>query len=244
MTRRSIHLVGGLSACVLAGVAALANDAPSATPTTVPEKVGYAVGYDLGRVALEQIQTDGVEVDIASFLRGIGDAMLSNDVRMSDAELYATLADLERDVNERAANERLKRDPAFSVVNEANAQRSREFHASFAEKEGAVTLESGAQYRVLESGDGRSPTVEDTVELTYQGRTLGGGEIGEGGRVEIAIREMTRGGREVVPLMREGDRWLVAIPPRLAYGVAGKPPEIGPSETLVFELTLERVVSE
>jgi peptidylprolyl isomerase len=41
--------------------------------------------------------------------------------------------------------------------------------------------------------------------------------------------------------MRVGGRRLLVIPPDLGYGAQGSPPAIGPNETLVFVVDLERV---
>jgi peptidylprolyl isomerase len=41
--------------------------------------------------------------------------------------------------------------------------------------------------------------------------------------------------------MRQGGRRQLTIPPGLAYGAAGYPPAIGPNETLVFVIDLERL---
>jgi peptidylprolyl isomerase len=58
----------------------------------------------------------------------------------------------------------------------------------------------------------------------------------------------TLGAGEVIPGwdigvegMREGGRRVLVIPPGLAYGAEGSPPNIKPGETLVFVVDLERV---
>ena len=48
----------------------------------------------------------------------------------------------------------------------------------------------------------------------------------------------------VMDEMKPGDRWLVNIPPVLAYGAEGSGSgAIGPNETLMFEINLLDVVN-
>jgi FKBP-type peptidyl-prolyl cis-trans isomerase FklB len=49
------------------------------------------------------------------------------------------------------------------------------------------------------------------------------------------------GWTEVLQLMKEGSKWRVFIPSGLAYKQRGAPPNIGPNETLIFEIELLQV---
>ena len=46
------------------------------------------------------------------------------------------------------------------------------------------------------------------------------------------------GWQEALPLMQEGAKWEVVIPPELGYGPNGAGQNIGPNETLIFEIEL------
>ena len=41
--------------------------------------------------------------------------------------------------------------------------------------------------------------------------------------------------------MKEGSKWMLYIPPHLAYGERGAGGLIGPNETLIFEIELLKV---
>ena len=62
---------------------------------------------------------------------------------------------------------------------------------------------------------------------------------GEG--ITFELGGVIRGWRETLQLMREGAHWEVVLPPELAYGRWGSGEEIGPNQTLVFEIELIEV---
>jgi len=49
---------------------------------------------------------------------------------------------------------------------------------------------------------------------------------------------------QILQLMSVGDKWIVIVPPELAYGRRGNPPRIPPYATLVFELEIRSVERE
>jgi FKBP-type peptidyl-prolyl cis-trans isomerase FklB len=55
----------------------------------------------------------------------------------------------------------------------------------------------------------------------------------------MKLNSVIPGWIEALQLMREGDRWLLVIPPNLGYGVRGSPGgEIPPNQVLVFDIKL------
>jgi FKBP-type peptidyl-prolyl cis-trans isomerase len=46
------------------------------------------------------------------------------------------------------------------------------------------------------------------------------------------------GWQEALPLMKEGGTWQLVIPADLAYGEQGAGKDIGPNETLIFDIEL------
>ena len=102
-------------------------------------------------------------------------------------------------------------------------------------------LDSGVQYRVIESGAGGSPTDTDTVVVHYRGRLLDGSEFdssyGRGQPTELGVGQVIPGWQQILQLMPVGSTWEVWIPAALGYGAQGAA-SIGPNETLHFEIAL------
>lgn len=116
--------------------------------------------------------------------------------------------------------------------------------------DGVVKRDSGMQYVVLASGpeDGVSPEGGDNVVVFYEGRLNETGEMFDSAfeRGEPALFPANRlipGWVEALGLMKPGDRWLVFVPSKLAYGVQGTPGgPIPPNSDLVFEVEVMDVL--
>jgi peptidylprolyl isomerase/FKBP-type peptidyl-prolyl cis-trans isomerase FklB len=119
--------------------------------------------------------------------------------------------------------------------------------AQVAREPGVVTLKSGLEYRVLQSGlaTGRSPQASDRVVVNYEAR-LPSGELidssyqrGEPDTFEVdgVVGAWT----EALQLMKPGDIWMLYAPPGLAYGDRGAGP-VPPGSALVFKVELIRVL--
>ena len=83
------------------------------------------------------------------------------------------------------------------------------------------------RYRIVKSGPESGPLVPlvSTVTLKYQGR-LEAGKIFEdtrdqGGPAQILLTRAIAGWKQVLPLMRPGDVWELAVPASAGYGAAG-----------------------
>jgi FKBP-type peptidyl-prolyl cis-trans isomerase len=117
--------------------------------------------------------------------------------------------------------------------------------AENATKEGVVTTPSGLQYLVLTEGTGKSPKAKDTVVVHYRGTLLNGAEFDSSYErrepAEFPLNRVIKGWTEGVQLMKEGSKFRFFIPPNLAYGSRGAGIDIGPNETLVFEVELLKV---
>ena len=130
-------------------------------------------------------------------------------------------------------------------MSQAALDAGRAFLAENGSKEGVVTTPSGLQYLVLEEGTGKSPKATDTVEVHYRGTLLNGVEFDSSysrfQTIEFPLNRVIKGWTEGVQRMKEGGKTRFFIPSELAYGARGAGMDIGPNETLIFEVDLIRV---
>ena len=116
------------------------------------------------------------------------------------------------------------------------------FLAANAKKPGVITRPSGLQYKVLKDGTGASPSKTSVVTTHYRGTLINGTEFDSSyARNEpcsFGVNQVIAGWTEALQLMKVGAKWELYIPSNLAYGSRGAPPDIGPNETLIFEVEL------
>ena len=113
---------------------------------------------------------------------------------------------------------------------------------------GKITTASGLQYRVLSSGPtgGRSPTYFDSVMVHYRGTLTDGtvfdSSIDRGVPATFGVGQVIAGWTEALKLMKSGDKWMLYIPSRLAYGSQAVGGKIPPNSDLIFEVELLQII--
>jgi len=131
---------------------------------------------------------------------------------------------------------------AEEKANAAKAE-GEKFLAENAERDGVSSTESGLQYEVLTAADdGEKPSIDDTVTVHYAGTLIDGTEfdssIARGEPASFPLKGVIPGWTEGLQLMNVGSKFRFVIPSDLAYGDRGAGQNIGPGETLVFEVEL------
>jgi peptidylprolyl isomerase len=106
------------------------------------------------------------------------------------------------------------------------------------------TTKSGLKYVVLEEGKGAKPEKGQTVQVDYTGWLLDGkmfdSSLDRGQPFEFVLGagRVIKGWDEGVAMMNVGSKYLLIIPPDLAYGARGAGGVIPPNATLLFEVNL------
>ena len=201
--------------------------------TTKKDSVSYSIGIDIGK----NLKRQNVEIEPNALLQGLLDAQADTS-KLTDEEIMAVMTNFQKEMREKQQNKN-------KIAAEKNKAEAEAFFAENKNKEGVITLESGLQYKVLKSGNGKSPKLSSTVEAHYSGRLLDGTEFDSsykrGQPFSASVTGVIKGWTEILQLMKEGDKWEVYIPSELAYGERGSGPTIGPNAALIFEMELIKV---
>lgn len=203
-----------------------------AAPKTEKDKVSYGIGVAMGRQLKNQL---GFEFDLNFVEKGLRDAASGQKLLMTEEDLKTTMTAFQTEMAK-------KQEQARKQASEENKKAGEAFLAENKTKEGVVTLPSGLQYKILKAGDGKKPTLEDTVVCQYRGTLLNGTEFDSsykrGQPVTFPVKGVIKGWTEALQLMPVGSKWQLFIPPELAYGERGAGGSIGPNATLIFEVDL------
>jgi FKBP-type peptidyl-prolyl cis-trans isomerase FklB len=193
------------------------------------QRISYAIGTGIGNT----FKTQGVAVDPSAVAAGIADA-IAGKLQMSEADVRTTMDQVRSDLVAKQ-QAKLKADGA------TNAKSGADYLAANAKKSGVKTTASGLQYKVVKSGAGKTPGPKDTVKVNYHGTLIDGtvfdSSIDRGEPVIFPVSGVIPGWSEALQLMKEGDKWQVYIPPKLAYGETGAG-KIGPNSVLIFDTEL------
>lgn len=204
------------------------------TLSTKKEKLSYAIGVDIGN----NIKMQKLELDTKIILDGINNAIANEKLLLSDEEINQLINDFQNSIIDEQKKE-------LENLKNKNLEEGKDFLSKNALKEGVVVLQSGLQYKIIENGKGKKPTVNDTVLTNYKGTLIDGSEFDssydDGVPAEFPIIKVIKGFAEALQLMNEGSKWQIFIPAELAYGEKGKGKIIGPNTVLLFDLELIKI---
>ncbi len=195
------------------------------------EKLSYSLGMSLGT----QFRAQSVDINPDVFMQGLKDILSGNKPALTEDQARAAIAEMQKEMAQ-------KQQAQTAALGEKNKIEGQAFLEKNKTAEGVVTLPSGLQYKVTANGEGRKPTLEDTVICNYRGTFLNGTEFDSSYKrnqpVTFAVKGVIPGWTEALQLMPAGSKWILYIPSNLAYGERGAGSAIAPNATLIFEVEL------
>ncbi len=193
------------------------------------------LNYGLGVGVMRNFQRQGVVVDLDLVIAGMRDTFAGKKLLMTEEELQTIMSAFQKDLMQKQMD-------AAKAIAEKNKKEGEPFLADNSRKPGVMTLPSGLQYKVLKEGDGKKPTIDDTVVCHYRGTLIDGTEFDSSYKrnqpATFALKSVIKGWTEALQLMPVGSKWQLFVPSSLAYGEGSAGPQIGANATLIFEVEL------
>lgn len=81
-----------------------------------------------------------------------------------------------------------------------------------------VTTASGLRYKVLQTGEGKSPTDNDVVLISYKGMLKDGTVFDQNPQAGLPVTGVVPGFSEGLKIMQRGGKYRLWIPSELGYG--------------------------
>lgn len=202
---------------------------------TQDDSISYSIGQSIGK----NLKDADLHINFDILYQGMKD-QVSGSSLLTDQQIQNVMV---------AFNQKLiaKRNAQANALKEKNKKAAEAFLEENKKKEGVVTLPSGLQYKVLVKGNGPSPKDTSVVKVHYIGTLIDGREFDNsykrGEPAEFPLNQVIKGWTEALQLMHVGDKWMLYIPPELAYGENGAGNTIEPNSVLIFEVELLDIVN-
>ena len=194
---------------------------------TDKDKLSYIFGVQVG----QGLRAEGVELEMDAFTSGIQDMLAGNEPQIGQATAEKLVSAYQE-----------KKQLEIAEISAKKQNESSTFLANNAKNDDFVVTASGLQYKIVEKGEGKSPTSEDKVIAHYTGKLLDGtvfdSSHDRGEPATFPVSGVIKGWQEILPMMKEGGKWQIVVPANLAYGDRGVGNLIGPNETLIFDIEL------
>jgi FKBP-type peptidyl-prolyl cis-trans isomerase FklB len=212
-------------------LAAPVSAAENSSLKSQKDKVSYTIGVNVGN----NIKQLPMEIDPDIFFKGFKDAASGGKLLLSEEEIRTVMIAFQKELADKQAE-------LMKTQGEKNKKEGEAFLAENKKKEGVKTLASGLQYKVIKTGNGKSPKTTDKVSTHYQGTLIDGTEFDSsykrGEPATFPVTGVIPGWTEALQLMKVGSKWQLFVPSKLAYGERGAGPKIGPNAVLIFTIEL------
>ncbi len=179
-------------------------------------------------------------VVIASQMKKYGITQINDDVFQQAIEDGLTLLPQELQIDPEVAKKIIslyvKNTTSQKLFNDLNA--NEQFFKDNASKTDVKTLSNGLQYKIITSGSGKTPNLDSKVTVNYSGKLINGDIfVNPQQPVTFVVRNSLKGWQSALTRMKEGDRWIIYIPPELAFGNKGNQ-NVPPNSVVIYDIEL------
>ncbi|EHI5678390.1 hypothetical protein J9T78_004424 [Salmonella enterica] len=217
---------------------ALKTRPPEVSLKTDAERQAYAAGVMYARDVREAWDGNrllGIHLNAAALHAGLNDALTDQPLRLDTKALAMATESLER-----AAAE------AFRTVVDREAKLADNWLKTFRKEKGVARDESGFWYRVTYEGDGERLKPEDTVDVVVEERRVDGTVVSDMDRAGSSLRQKVADFPPVfaagLTRLKNHGQITLAVPPELAYGDRGYPPDVPPGAMMIYSIRVSDVI--
>jgi len=210
-------------------MASLKTTPETPAPVSKEDIRAYALGAFWGHDvlnAMKKVESDGFKVSQPQVVSGVTD-MMSGKFKIPKEKMLAELQEMDASVTAKSQQ------PA--PTDAANS----DFITKYSKKPGVKKSEMGYYYRITEKGRGAIKN-SDIVAIAVT-ESLSNGKV---------IKDMNKTGKVLalpldrfpplfktaISMMNNQGKLQMVVPPELAYGEAGSPPNIPPNATMVYDV--------
>lgn len=215
-------------------LASLHTDPETPVPTSKEDIRAYALGAFWGHDvlnAMKKVESDGFKLSQPQVVSGVTD-MMRGKFKIPQEKMLAELKDMDASVTGKQPQPSTSEDEGKTFI------------TAYSKKPGVKRADMGYYYRITEKGRGVIKS-SDTVAIAVT-ESLSNGNV---------IKDMNKSGKVLVlpleqfpPLFKTAISKLnnkgklqMVVPPELAYGEAGSPPNIPPNSTMVYDVRIVNV---
>ncbi|MCH2182205.1 MAG: FKBP-type peptidyl-prolyl cis-trans isomerase [Mariniblastus sp.] len=222
-----------------------ATEKPAAEAPAAPDekstmqKASFLLGYNF----IKNLQSNGLEVDQESLMKGIQLAMKGEEMPMAAEEIDSVMQAVQAMVQKKQIEMQKKQMEMQAKLAEDNLAEGQAYIEKYAAQADAKMLEDGIHKKVMKAGEGAVPTKTDKVKINYKGTFTDGTVFDEskGEPLVLGVSNFVGGFSTALQNMKVGEKAQVVIRGDKAYGM-NPPPGFPPNKTLVFEIDLLEIV--
>lgn len=199
------------------------------------DSISYIIGYDYG----EGIAIKDLNVAEDALIKGLLDGLIG-EASLPDSTISKLVVSFQQEID--AREDSLKN----VIINQTKAQGQAYLEENKKQKD-VVELENGLQYKIIKSGQGKSPAAQDSVNIHFRAMFIDGKTFDmsyDTGPAGVRLSNLIKGLSQGIQMMKPGAIYEFTIPWYLAYGENDFANVIPGGSTLKYHVELIKIVEE